>query len=916
MKTPRNSCHALIVAIAVTVALSAAQAQTASPAPSSPAPAAPPPDAVATTTTSPAPASDDQVVTLSAFEVTGEAEHGYVASESETGTRIATKIQDLPFSVNVVTGAFLNDFQEYSLNDQLAFVPGFTPSELAGQYQLNGFPQTVSLVDGFRRIGLVDTVDIDRIEVIHGPDASIYGATAPGGVINFLTNQPTTTQTDSLQFGGGSDDFYRLALYTSGPLGDSGKLFYRLDMSDQFNKYSEEFASKHNDYIDGKILFKPDANTSLTFSVEHSDLYEHPFNQVLTVTEKRTMPWAANNITESQYFGMTTTGGLLDYNYAGPESYDHNRVNSTTLAFDHRFSDFWSMKLGANVFINPYNDQMIGSGAYYPYGTGNVVVAANGTITPGFAPVVKDQPAADWKPQRGGGFQLDNLFSFDTGPIKNKFLLTEDYYELSQRTVTQDMLAAVGTQATDYYALYSPYNSSGASYYTPFTGWVPATMGYGWNTTMYNSNPSLYTGTATDSWVADGDYGLFGSERASLFDDRLTLMIGGRGDYVKNQVKNYNIAAVGSSPALGAAEPANYQAFDYNTSDWTYQTGVSFKVTDGINLFVNKSTAFNPQPQIDTVTGLALPNNTSNGYEFGFKAALIQDKLNLEVSRFFINEFNLAVTETDPVTGLKDTILNGQEQSQGYQMDLNYQVTPDFYIQADWGYAVARTINGDALTFYDALPVRRTPTDNAGLALHYQISHGPLKGLFFTTDGKYYTKSLVNLGSGKSLIPGPMSATSGSTLSMYYVAATNTTYAYAAGTDPKIAGELKLTATPFNNIPLPGNGLLPFPNQPANALINYPVGPGGTALPLVNAAVPGVYSGEPTGVYVDDGRVYNFNAPYAVFDIGTGYTWNLSRKTTSTIQVGIKNLLNRAYTYGSGVPGAPFQVVATCRLDF
>jgi hypothetical protein len=151
---------------------------------------------------------------------------------------------------------------------------------------------------------------------------------------------------------------------------------------------------------------------------------------------------------------------------------------------------------------------------------------------------------------------------------------------------------------------------------------------------------------------------------------------------------------------------------------------------------------------------------------------------------------------------------------------------------------------------------------------------------------------------------------------MYYVAATNTTYAYAAGTDPKISGELKLTATPFINVPLPGNGLLPFPNQPQNALINYPVGQGGTPLPLVNASVPGVYSGEPTGVYVDDGRSVNFNAPYALVDVGIGYTFNLFRKETSTLQVGVKNMLNRAYTYGSGVPGAPFQVVGTCTINF
>ena len=58
----------------------------------------------------------------------------------------------------------------------------------------------------------------------------------------------------------------------------------------------------------------------------------------------------------------------------------------------------------------------------------------------------------DWKPQRGGGAQLDKLLSFKTGPIANKLLVTADYYEVSQRTLTE-VPTVNGSQATDYYAL-------------------------------------------------------------------------------------------------------------------------------------------------------------------------------------------------------------------------------------------------------------------------------------------------------------------------------------------------------------------------------------------------------------------------------------------------------------------------------
>jgi iron complex outermembrane recepter protein len=874
-----------------------------------------PSDAQASSTAAPAPAASE-VVQLSPFDVAAQEVHGYTSAESVTGTRIASKLIDLPFAVDVVTNAFMNDFAAYNLNDQLAYVSGFSPSEVTGQFQLRGFASPITMVDGFRRIGLVGTVDIDRIEVIKGSAASIYGAITPGGAVNIITKQPTMTPEQSLDFGAGSDSFYRATLSSSGPVGNSRTLFYRVDLEDSFNKYSQEFASKHASSVAVKFEYKPDDATTVMLSLEHDELYEHPFVQALTVTEKRTMPWAGNAITESQYYGMALVPqGLLNYNYAGPESYDHNRVSSATVSVEHRFSDVWSVKFGANDFTNPYNAQSVGSGAYYPYGTGNVTLDANGNVQQTFAPEVKDQPQATWSPQQGGGYQLDNLFSFKTGSVSHKLLFTTDYYGLAQRN--QNLVPTVTTsggtsQATDYYGLYSPYTPP--SYYTSAVTWAPY-MGYGWNTTLYGADPAVYNATTTDQRTFAGDYGLFGSERASMLGDRLILMAGGRWDWVHNDVANYNIPAVGNPASLVLSEPANYQSFSYNTSAWTYQLGASLKVLPDVNLYANKSSAFNPQPQINSFTGLPLPNNKSDGYEFGFKTALLNERLAISVDRFVINEYNLVQNETDPVTGQKDTILSGEQEAKGYELDFNYQATNNLQFFGDWGYTQTEVLQSDTITFLNGLPARRVPRDNVGVGLRYQISHGALKGLYFVGGGKYYSKSLVNLGSGKSLIPGPNGTKSGSTSTMYYVAATNTTYAYANSADPKITGEQKISGTPVINAPFPGNGVLPYPNQPANELVDFPMSSTGTPLPLVNPSVPGVYQGMPEGVFVDDGRQNNFNAPYAVFQVGMGYEWKW-KQFGNKIQVNVQNLLNRQYTYGSGTPGAPFQVVGTYSLKF
>ncbi|MFI5356099.1 MAG: TonB-dependent siderophore receptor, partial [Opitutales bacterium] len=549
--------------------------------------------------TAPAPAPQpalQQVEIMSPFDVNAAQEHGYEASEATTGTRIATKIIDTPFAVDVVTKAFMNDFMTFDLNEQLALVPGFSPSEVFGNFQLRGFTSPVVFIDGFRHVGLIDTVAIDRIEVIKGSAASIYGAIQPGGAVNVITLKPTATPAQELTLGGGGEDFRRVALSSSGPMGPSGKLFYRVDAADVSNMFGQNFAKREKSYVAGQLLYKPGEDTSFNVSFDHGELFEHPFTQVLTITEKQTMPWAGNSVTESQYYGLATAGSLYDYNYGGPQSVNHNRLTSGTLTLEHRFNTAWSMRLGASLYTNAYDDQLIGSGAYYPYGTGNVTVV-NGAVTNPFTPEVKDQPQADWKPQRGGGAQLDNLFQFTTGPISNKLLVTLDYYAVNQRTKT---LAPTvnGSVATDYYATVSPYNAAGASYYTMQTTWSPA-LGYGWNTTTYAQNPALYNFASTDNTTISKDAGLFVSYWASALNDRLKVMVGGRFDRVTNDVSNYNISSAGVvDSAANTTEPASFQAFSYNTQAWTYQVGASFKLTNNINLYANKSTAFNPQPQL------------------------------------------------------------------------------------------------------------------------------------------------------------------------------------------------------------------------------------------------------------------------------------------------------------------------------
>ena len=61
-----------------------------------------------------------------------------------------------------------------------------------------------------------------------------------------------------------------------------------------------------------------------------------------------------------------------------------------------------------------------------------------------------------------------------------------------------------GTQATDYYALYSPYNPSGAPYYTPSRNGRRRPWATDGTRPSTGRIPTLYTGITTDQWLAAG----------------------------------------------------------------------------------------------------------------------------------------------------------------------------------------------------------------------------------------------------------------------------------------------------------------------------------------------------------------------------------------------------------------------------
>ena len=135
-----------------------------------------------------------------------------LAQSSDAGTEVgelvvtaqkrSENLQDVPASISAVTGATLEERGITQPSDLQFVVPSMQAGRLLGQTSVTirgvglnqGSPGVAIHVDGVYQprpsMGDLTQVDVERVEVLRGPQGTLYGRNANGGVINFITNAP------------------------------------------------------------------------------------------------------------------------------------------------------------------------------------------------------------------------------------------------------------------------------------------------------------------------------------------------------------------------------------------------------------------------------------------------------------------------------------------------------------------------------------------------------------------------------------------------------------------------------------------------------------------------------------------------------------------------------------------------------
>lgn len=231
----------------------------------------------------PAPASEaETAVTLDQLSVEnavgqlgpqGGVTVGYLTKQTRTATKTATPLLDTPQSVTVVTREQITDQNFQNLTDQLRYVPGVIPAQgesnrdqaiIRGQstsadFFVNGVRDDVQY---YR-----DLYNIERVEVLKGPDSLIFGRGGGGGVINRVLKEADGARVRQVTAGGGQFGDKRLTVDVGDRFSDDA--FFRLNGIFEDSGTYRQFGELTRYGVNPTMTFLLGPQTTLRLSYEY-----------------------------------------------------------------------------------------------------------------------------------------------------------------------------------------------------------------------------------------------------------------------------------------------------------------------------------------------------------------------------------------------------------------------------------------------------------------------------------------------------------------------------------------------------------------------------------------------------------------------------------------------------------------------
>lgn len=287
---------------------------------------------------------------------------GYNAKQSRTATKTDTALKDTPQSISVVTQDVIKDQSIQSISEAVRYVPGVTASQGEGNrdainFRGAGVTTGDFYVDGVRDDAQIyrDLYNTDRIEILRGSNAMIFGRGGSGGVINRVSKEAGWDPVRELSVTYGAYDQKRTAIDIGNSINDVAA--FRLNaVYEDANSYRDGVSLERYG-VTPTLTIKPSDNTKIVLSAEYfKDKRIGDRGMPSIGSGLRNRPYDIGD--HSTFFGNARLSPNESETKALNATIEHAFENGVSVRNITRYADY--DKYYQNVFVsNPENNRTV-----------------------------------------------------------------------------------------------------------------------------------------------------------------------------------------------------------------------------------------------------------------------------------------------------------------------------------------------------------------------------------------------------------------------------------------------------------------------------------------------------------------------------------------------------------------------------
>ena len=327
---------------------------------------------------------------------------------------------DLPQSLTLIGQSVIRDQQAQRLSDVIKNVNGvyLSTARASTQEAFSARGYSFSSSNLFKNGARVNSgampemSSLERVEVLKGSAAILYGQVAPGGIVNMVTKQPKFKQGGEVSFRAGSYQLYKPTFDVYGPL--NGSIAYRVNGTFESAKSYRDVVSSERYYVNPSLLFKLGNRTEL---VLEGDYLKHDFTPDFGIgsLDNTKIP----DLPRNTFLGT-------------PWQYARTQQATATASVKHHLNDNWQLNsiLSYQNYTRDY------------FSTERIQAAANGDWT---RPLGRTYTDEDYYTA-----QVNLTGEFTTGKLHHTLLAGADADRYLTSNYTYKIAQAAGLPANSY----------------------------------------------------------------------------------------------------------------------------------------------------------------------------------------------------------------------------------------------------------------------------------------------------------------------------------------------------------------------------------------------------------------------------------------------------------------------------------